>query len=81
MLLSCPLPKDFDDLNTIVSVDELSKLMNEKRADSASRTRSASDESFTRGFVDNRYGILLTSQEAMAAVQQKQTMDYQAKNF
>ncbi len=29
-LLSRPLPKGFDDLNTIVSVDELSKLMNEK---------------------------------------------------
>ncbi len=25
-LLSRPLPKDFDDLNTIVSVDELSKI-------------------------------------------------------
>ncbi len=48
-ILSRPLSKDFDDLNTIVTVDELSKLMNDKRADSTSRTRSTSDISFRRG--------------------------------
>ncbi len=55
------------------------ELVNDKRSGSTSRTRSLTNISFRKGFVDTRHGKLLTSEEAMAAVQQKEMMGYRAK--
>eukprot|EP00171_Calliarthron_tuberculosum_P000133 IDg133t1 len=70
-LLCRPLPASKEDIDTVVDAASLIEMMNKKRR--SRRTNSERDNiSIRSGFIDTTHGTLLTTEEAISAIREKE---------
>ncbi len=74
-LLSAPRPRGVDDLGTILGVEELQELFEEKRRSVRSSIIGADARIDSSGFIDTSQGMVLTSECALQLARKKAEQD------
>lgn len=77
-LMSVPKPRDDDDVRTLMSVDDMEALFQEKCKNALERILGKTGIVERRGFLDTRRGGLLTTQASIDLVRAK-SVEYHAK--
>lgn len=74
-LLSVPLPLSEGDFSTVISSEELAVMLHQKRIETRNRILWSPVEVAALGYIDTKYGALLTSSEALSAAEEKARKD------